>query len=325
MLRKKTNSFVIRYPKIMEYADRQLNEQYWKWHEVQVEKDKHQFLTELTEAEQHAVLTAAKLFVKYESFVGNEFWINRVMKMFPIPEVECLGATYGMAELAIHSRFYQELNRQLGLDNDEFWSSYLEDPVMKSRMDMLDSMIDGVDDRLALATFSMVEGAVLFSSFALFKSFNSNGSNLLVNFSAGINQSVLDEDLHHEAGAYLFKLDLKESKLSKEYKQNLYNQIQEVGRILYEHEEAIIEKFYEKGDLKVEKEHFKTFVKYRINYCLSNFGIEPIFDIEGKQNPIKEWFGDKITKGYVANDFFNTIGREYSTRFVRNKFEWSNE
>jgi ribonucleotide reductase beta subunit family protein with ferritin-like domain len=105
----------------------------------------------------------------------------------------------------------------------------------------------------------------------------------------------------------------------------LYSQIQEVGRILYEHEEAIIEKFYEKGDLKVEKEHFKTFVKYRINYCLSNFGIEPIFDIEGKQNPIKEWFGDKITKGYVANDFFNTIGREYSTRFVRNKFEWSNE
>ena len=53
-------------------------------------------------------------------------------------EVERLGATYGMAELAIHSPFYQELNRQLGLDNDEFWSSYLDDPVMKSRMDKLD-------------------------------------------------------------------------------------------------------------------------------------------------------------------------------------------
>lgn len=322
MLRKKTESFVIKYPKLVEYADLQLNEFYWKWAEIQVHKDKHQFLTELTEAERHAVLTAAKLFVKYESFVGNEFWMNRVMKMFPRPEVERLAATFGMVELAIHSPFYQALNTQLGLDTDEFWESYLDDPEMVSRMNFLNSFVDSDNDRLALAVFSMMEGAILFSSFALFKSFNSNGHNLLVNFGAGINQSALDEGLHHDAGAYLFRQDLKESRLSKEAKEGLFAKIKEAAVKLYEHEDAIIEKFHEKGDLRgITKQQFKIFIKSRINYCLNNFGIDPVFDITGEDNPVEGWFGNKI-KGYVANDFFNVIGREYSTRFSEAKYSW---
>jgi ribonucleotide reductase beta subunit family protein with ferritin-like domain len=324
-LREPTNSFTIKYPKLVEFADLQLNEFYWRWKEIQVEKDKHQFLTELTEAEKHAVLTAAKLFVKYESFVGNEFWMNRVMKMFPRPEVERLSATFGMVELAVHSPFYQALNTQLGLDTDEFWESYIEDPILSSRMDYLNSFIVSDDDRLALAVFSMMEGAILFSSFALFKSFNSNGHNLLVNFGAGINQSALDENLHHEAGAYLFNQDLKESKLGKEVKAELFSKIQEAAVRLYEHEDAIIEKFHEKGILRgITKEQFKVFIKSRLNYCLNNFGIDPIFDIAGVDNPVEKWFGDKI-KGYVANDFFNTLGREYSSRFTENKFGWKIE
>lgn len=321
-LREATNSFTIKYPKLVEFADLQLNELFWRWNEVQVEKDRHQFLTELTEAEKHAVLTAAKLFVKYESFVGNEFWMNRVMKMFPRPEVERVCATFGMIELALHLPFYQNLNTQLGLDTDDFWTSYIDDPALKERMEFLDTFVDGDDDRLSLAVFSMLEGAVLFSSFALFKSFNSNGHNLLVNFGAGINQSALDENLHHEVGAYLFRQDLKESRLSKETKDELFAKIQEAAKHLYEHEDAIIEKFHEKGELRgITKDQFKVFIKSRINYCLKNFGIDPVFVIAGIDNPVEKWFGDKI-KGYVANDFFNTLGREYSSRFVENKFGW---
>ena len=324
-LREPTNSFTIVYPKLVEFADRQLNEFYWKWKEIQVHKDKHQFMTELTEAEQHAILTAAKLFVKYESFIGNEFWMNRVKKMFPRPEVERLCATFGMVELAIHAPFYQELNTQLGIDNDEFWGSYVNDPVLSNRMNYLESFVESDNDRLSLAVFSMMEGSILFSNFALFKSFNSNGHNLIVNFGAGTNQSALDENLHHQAGAYLFRQDLKESKLSKQAKDELFKQIQDAGHKLYEHEEAIIEKFHEKGTLRgITEEQFKVFVKSRINYCLNNFGIESIFDIEGADNPVEKWFGDKI-KGYIANDFFNTMGREYSSRYSEDKFVWKTE
>lgn len=322
-LREPTNSFTIKYPKLVEYADLQLNDFYWKWKEARVEKDKHQFLTELTEAEKHAVTTAAKLFVKYESFVGNEFWLGRVMKMFPRPEVERLCSAFGMMELCTHSPFYQALNTQLGLDTDEFWTSYIDDPILNERMSYLNSFIDSEDDRLSLAVFSMMEGAILFSSFALFKSFNSNGHNLLVNFGAGINQSALDEGLHHEAGAYLFKQDLKESKLSKEDKDSLFAKIKDAALMLYNHEDAIIEKFHEKGELRgITKEQFKVFIKSRINFCLNNFGIEPIFNLEGVDNPVEGWFGAKI-KGYIANDVFNTLGREYSTRFSENKYKWS--
>ena len=321
-LRESTNSFTTRYPKLEQYADLQLTEFRWVWNEVRVEKDKHQFMTELTEAERHAILTAAKLFVLYEDFAGKEYWLGRVMKMFPRPEVARLCATFGMVELAVHLPFYKELNKQLGVDNDEFWESYLDDPVLVERTEYLEGLVDSTDDRLSLAIFSMMEGAILFSNFALFKSFNSNGHNVIVNFGAGTNQSALDENLHHEAGAYLFRTDVKESKLSKVEKEQLYSKIQEAANVLYLHEEAIIEKFYEKGNLRgITKEQFQVFVKSRINYCLQNFGIEPIFNIEGMANPVEGWFGEKI-KGYIANDFFNTLGREYSSRFVESKFAW---
>ena len=324
-LREPTESFTIKYPKLVEFADLQLNEFYWKWNEVEVAKDKHQFLTELTEAEKHAILTAAKLFTKYESFIGNEFWMNKVKNMFPRPEVERLCATFGMVELAIHAPFYQELNKQLGVDNDEFWESYVEDITLRERIEFLESFVDGKDDRLSLAVFSMMEGAILFSNFALFKSFNSNGHNLIVNFGAGTNQSALDENLHHEAGAYLFRQDLKESKISKDEKERLFKQIQDAAIQLYLHEEAIIEKFHEKGNLRgITKDQFKVFIKSRLDYCLNNFGIEPVFDIAGIDNPVEEWFGNKI-KGYIANDFFNTLGREYSTRFTEAKYGWNTE
>lgn len=324
-LREPTNSFTIKYPKLVEYADLQLNEFYWKWKEIQVEKDKHQFLTELTEAEKHAVLTAAKLFVKYESFVGNEFWMNRIMKMFPRPEVERVAATFGMVELAIHAPFYQALNTQLGLDNDQFWESYTDDPELVERMDFLSSFVDSDDDRLSLAVFSMMEGAILFSSFALFKSFNSNGHNLLVNFGAGINQSALDEGLHHDVGAYLFRTDLKESRLSKEAKDALFVKIKEAADKLREHEFAIIDKFHEKGPLRgITIENFKVFTLARLNHCAVNFGMEPFYDLTGLDDPVSGWFGEKI-KGYIANDFFNTLGREYSTRYSEDKFVWKVE
>ena len=148
---------------------------------------------------------------------------------------------------------------------------------------------------------------------------------MIVNFGAGTNQSALDENLHHEAGAYLFRQDLKESKISKDEKERLFKQIQDAAIQLYLHEEAIIEKFHEKGNLRgITKDQFKVFIKSRLDYCLNNFGIEPVFDIAGIDNPVEEWFGNKI-KGYIANDFFNTLGREYSTRFTESKYGWKIE
>ena len=322
-LRTPTDSYVTRYPKLIEFTRKQLNEFYWKENEIVVEKDKHKLLTSLTDAERHAIVEASKLFVEYELFIGEEYWSNRVSKMFPRPEVKRLCAAFAMTELCIHAPFYAQLNEALNLSNDEFWTAWKKDPVLSDRMNHLQELANTEDDRLSLAIFSLMEGAILTSNFSLFKSFNQNGNDELVNFGAGINQSAIDEDLHHEAGAYLFRTDIKESHLSSSEKQDLFSRIQEAAKVLGEHEFAVIEKYHEKGDLRgAKKTDFITFVKYRINHCLGNLGVDSIYVIEGENNPIKDWFGDSITKGYISNDFFNSLGREYSSHWNEDKFKW---
>lgn len=321
-LREPTDSFTIKYPKLIEFTDRQLQQQYWRWDEILVDKDKHQFYTELTEAERHAISVAAKLFVKYEVEIGDEYWNGVVAKMYPRHEVRRMAAAFAMTELCIHAPFYAEINRIIGLDKDEFWNSWKEDEAMTDRVKFLDEAASK-SDLHSLAVFSMTEGSVLYSSFALFKSYGSNGHNLIPNFIAGINQSHLDEDLHHLAGAYLFKTDLKESRLAKEKKDELFSSVQQAAQKIFEHECLIIDKFFEKGELRgITKNQFITFLKMRLNYCLGNLGIDPIFVVEDSEDKsVYDWFGAKA-KAYVANDFFNRLGSEYETRFKKEAFAW---
>lgn len=321
-LREQSDSMTIVYPKFIEFADRQLQQQYWRWNEILVDKDKHHFYTELTEAERHAISVAAKLFVKYEVEVGDEYWNGVVAKMYPRHEVRRMAAAFAMTELCIHSPFYKEINRIIGLDKDEFWRSWKEDSAMTDRVTFLEKTA-AKSDLHSIAVFAMTEGAVLYSSFALFKSFGSNGHNLIPNFIAGINQSHLDEDLHHRAGAYLFKTDVKESRLSREKKDELFKSIQDAAFVIFEHERAIIDKFFEKGSLRgITKDQFITFLKMRLNYCLDNLGIDPVFVVaDNEDKSVYDWFGAKA-KAYVANDFFNRMGSEYETRFKKEAFGW---
>ena len=315
-----TDSYVVHYPQFIEFADTQLEKCFWTSNEIFMEKDKQDLLINVTEAERHAITTALKLFVKYEIFVGTEYWLTRVMNKFPRPEIQRMASVFGMFELGVHAPFYNKLNEVLGLNTDEFYSSYIDDPVLKSRMDFLDDLVSGEDDLLSLGVFSMVEGCVLFSSFAMFKNFQSNGNNLISNTVRGISQSLIDEGLHQQAGAALFKQALKEFKLSKEDKAALFNSIQEAAKMLVEHEDRISEKFFEKGPLRGYKlEDAKVFNRSRANICLADLGIDAIFPTEF--NPIANWFYTSA-QGYQALDFFSGVGREYSRGWDEKSFVW---
>ena len=175
-----TESYKTYYPQFIEFADTQLEKCFWTSNEIAIEKDKQDMLINMTEAEHHAVVTALKLFVKYELFVGNEYWGSRIAKKFPRPEIQRMAAVFAMTELAVHAPFYNKLNEVLGLNTDEFYTSYVDDPVLKDRVDFLDSVVNSEDDLLSIGAFSIVEGAILFSSFAMFKNFQSNVIILLV-------------------------------------------------------------------------------------------------------------------------------------------------
>lgn len=315
-----TDSYVVHYPKFIEMADIQLEKCFWTSNEINVDKDKQDMLVNMTPAEHHAVTTALKLFVKYEIFVGTEYWLTRVLAKYPRPEIQRMAAVFGMMELAVHAPFYNKLNEVLGLNTDKFYTSYVEDPVLKDRVDFLDSVVSSDDDLLSLAAFSIIEGAILFSSFAMFKNFQANGNNLIMNTVRGISQSILDEGLHQTAGAYLFNAVLKEKKLKPEAKIKLKKEIREVAKVLGEHEERISDMLFEKGPLRgMTAEQLKAFVRSRVDICLSDLGVDPIYNVV--ENPVADWFY-KNAQGYQANDFFSGISREYTRGWNQDKFAW---
>src|SRR3546814_9244700 len=68
-------------------------------------------------------------------------------------------------------------------------------------MEFIDSLVNQHDDLVSLGCFSLIEGAVLYSSFAFLKHFQTRGKNKLLNVVRGINFSVRDENLHCVAGS----------------------------------------------------------------------------------------------------------------------------
>lgn len=308
------DTFTVDYPEAVEFMNQQQTI-YWPHFEVKVHKDKQDFLVNLTGAEKHGVVTTLKLFTKYEFIIGNEFWLNFVMKKFPRPaDIQPMAATFGAVELGIHQMFYKTLNEELGLATDDFYNDYINDPDLKARIDFLTDTLDEADDLRALGGFTFGEGAILYSSFAYLKHFQSSGKNKLVNMVSGINFSARDEHLHSLAAAWLFRTLLSEKRaageITPEQEEKLKLDIIAGAHKVLEHEKIIIAKIFEKGAIDgITPHQLEEFAKHRINLCLTNLGYEAIFEI--KNDVIQEWFYKGIT-GYSSNDFFNSKGNQYS-------------
>lgn len=189
----KTESFVVHYPDAIHYAKEQIKI-FWTDDEINVDKDVHDILTNFSESEKHATITVLKLFTLYELKAGADYWLGRFMRTYPRPEIMRMAATFGMFELAVHKPFYNKINEALHLNTDEFYESYIHDPLLKSRMDFIDSCVTAKDDLFSVGVFSMVEGGILYSAFAFLKHFQSKGKNKLLNVVRGINFSVRDEN-----------------------------------------------------------------------------------------------------------------------------------
>jgi len=307
------------YPWAVNFADEQLKV-FWTADEIKVEKDIQDILVNMTEGEKHGVITTLKLFSLYELRAGSEYWGNHFMQRFKRPEFQRMAATFSMVELAIHKPFYSKLNELLHLDNDEFYLSYVKDDVLSARMESIDKIINHPDDLLSLAGFSFIEGAVLYSSFAFLKHFQSAGKNKLTNVVRGINFSVRDENLHSQAGAAMFKQYLLEIQPNEEELENLYKYIVEIAKNIYAHEERIIDMVFEKDDIEgITAHQMKNFVQSRINICLIQLGLPTIFEIT--YNPIAKWFYDGIN-GFMFNDQFSGVGNSYHRQWDESSFTY---
>lgn len=328
-----TDSYVVRYPQFVELANTQFDDCRWTAEEIAVEKDKQDMLVNVLDGAKHATTTGLKLFTRYEMFAGKEYWLNRVMKAFPRPEIERMAAVFGVFELHVHAPFYNKLNEVLGLDTDEFYTSYVDDPVLNQRVKFLDELVDNEDDLLSVSVFSILEGAILFTLFGYFKSYQSRGNNQLGNVVRGIDQSVVDEGLHATAGAILVRTALDEMEAINDpvefaaYRASLGEKIRQAALVLYEHEAHIADMLEEKGSVGTgwNAKDSKAFTKSRINICVGELGFPPVFtEEEIGANPIADYFYAGIQK-YQLNDFFTGKGREYTSQWIEGEFEWSNE
>lgn len=315
-----TESYVLtEYPEAIEFAEKQ-NSVFWLHSEIKVEKDKQDLLVNMTPAEKHGVITTLKLFTKYELKVGNEYWGGVIAKRYPRPEIQRMANAFAFFELNVHAPFYNKINEELGLATHEFYTSYVDDPILLDRINFIDSVLDDEDELLSLAGFSMVEGGVLYANFAYLKHFQSQGKNKLMNAVRGINFSVRDENIHAEAGAWLYKTVKWEMGLTAEETLILEDKIRAVARKIYEHECRIIDMIFEKGPIEgITPTQMKHFVQSRINECLKRIGIDKIFVVT--YNPIAEWFYKGIND-FQFNDFFSGMGNQYNRNWNKAGFVW---
>lgn len=303
----------------VEFAEQQLKV-FWTADEVKVEKDVQDVLVNFTEAEKHAVITTLKLFSIYETHAGDEYWGGRFKTIFDGAEFHRMASVFAMFELAVHAPFYNKINQLLHIDTPEFYMSYLNDPVLKSRVEHIGAMISDPDDLVSLAAFSLVEGAILYSNFAFLKHYQSQGKNKLMNVVRGINFSVRDENIHSVAGAWSFKFLKSKRNLTSKQELQLEEKIRAVVQTIYNHEQQIIAKLFERGDIKgITAHQLECFVQSRLNECLKELGYEKEYDV--KYNPIAAWFYDGINK-FQFNDFFSGQGREYNRNWDQSGFVW---
>lgn len=314
-LTDKHNVYTVQYPMAVELLKQQESIM-WFDSEIKSQKDVHDILVNLTPAEKHGIITTLKLFTQYELIVGDEYW-GKIQEVFKKPAcVSRMANMFSFVELNVHAPFYQQINEALGLANEEFYTSYLDDPQLKSRIEMLESYAQEVTPEF-LIVLALTEGAVLYSSFAFIKHFQSNGKNKLVNICRGINMSVRDENLHSEASAWLFRTWLEErGEKIEQYEET----IKHLAEVVREHEYAIVDKIFERGTIDgITDVQLKHFVDSRINVVVRNLGYKNIYEV--KYNPVKTWFEDGINN-YSFGDFFSGITNQYVRTWEEGGFSW---
>lgn len=326
-LLEKKNTYTTDYKTAIEFAQHQA-EIIWFPDEIDVEKDLHDMKTNFTKAEYHGVISTLKLFTIYELSVGNDYWQNYVAKVFQRPDIQRMATTFSFMEIGVHAPFYNKINEVLGLDTDEFYNSYMDDEVLKNRMDWIAKRVtkrETVFDILkSVGIFSMIEGAILYSSFAFLKHFNNVGKNKLININAGINFSAIDETLHSQAGAWLFRTLLEESKadgvIGYDDAERLNHELEETAKVILEHETIIIGKIFEKGSIPgISAKQLIHFVESRLDECLINLQYKAIF--KPTYNPVKEWFNRDLESS-TLHDFFSSTGSDYTRTWKEERFIW---
>ncbi len=293
---------------------------HWLASEMLVEQDKQTLLTGTTVAEKHAVLTVLKTFTHYEVRAGNSYWLGRILNTFAPIEIKRMATVFGYIENCVHAPFYDMINKALFVNDADFYNDYLKDPVLAEHMGYVDEAANADDLLLALATFSLIEGAVLYSAFAVLKSFRANGHNKMSAITNGVNFSERDEALHSAAGAWLYHVVRQYGKTGHRAANHPHHMFEHIVTKLVAHEDHIIDMIFEQGEFcSLTKADTQAWVRERVNHCLKQLQLEPMYTVN--KSSISGWFG-RESVGLTRTDFFDGIPK-YKKGFPLEGFDFS--
>lgn len=295
------------YNQAYEYWLRQ-QQAHWLHTEIPMGGDIQDWNKTMSESEQRVIGNTLKGFTQTEVVVGNDYWLGKVHKWFPKPEIQMMAASFGNME-TIHAKGYAYLNESLGLEDYE---AFLQDEASKAKIDHLVEVKGNSlkDIARSLAIFSaFAEGVQLFSSFAILMHFSR------MNKMKGVGQivafSVRDESLHSEAGCWLFRQLVAENPDVMDDK--LKSDIYEAARAAVKLEDDFIDKVFELGPIEnLDPKDLKAFIRHRANTKLADLGLKSNWkNIDADSLTRMEWF-DYLTTGVEHQDFFANRVTTYS-------------
>lgn len=293
----------------------------WTAQEIPVDKDVHDYRHVLADQQLNLVTITLQLFVEIEQKVG-EVW-EKIASWYPHSEIEGACAEIARMEKSVHAFFYQKMSDELHIEPEEIAKNQQTINVLKSKLEFLQKITANLDaDKpLSLATVAMIEQVLLFSNFAMLKSFQSNGHNLIKNTITGVDFVVQDEQLHGEFASFLFRtVQAEEMKAhwAVDYAKR-ESDIRKVLREVVEHEDSVIDYVFS-GDIAINDitgSQLKLFIRSRANDTLELLGYNPEYKVEA--NPIGDWFY-KGTKSIKVHDFFAGITNQYSRSWKFDSF-----
>ena len=316
------DGYELRYPKLLELSNKQIEQQMWFASEVRVEEeDRLEMLYKLTPLQQKVVKAILPMFRKYEDNVAD-FWIDVFMRYFLSPECKEGAVVIAMIERAVHERFYDKINKVFGTDTDEHYLSYLQDPVFKERAKWLGETLRNEDKHLVCLVYGLVEGVSLFSMFALLRSFQANGYNLIATTVKGTKQSSIDELLHSEYLATAFNYLYQEKGLSLEDDTYYYDKLLEQTRNVVDNEKYILTQLIgDAGSFNgVSIEKYFELIEYLANVYFIRLGCKKSPFPEVTESDLYSWFVS-TSVGYADPDFFGKgLGKEYETAWNKEGF-----
>jgi len=304
------------YPFANEFREKQ-QDIFWTAQEIPVSKDINDYRQNMDKYQYSLVTLTLQLFVEIEQNVGD-IW-ERIATWFPHSEIEGAATQIAAMEKSVHAFFYQKMNDELAIEPEDIANNQEHIVVLRNKLSLLQGIMSNINNNKALSLFtvSMIEQVLLFSNFALLKSFKANGHNLIQNTLVGVDFVINDETLHGLFASALYKQYVSEMKkeLSQneftEWYDNLLDQQETIRDEIIQHEDAVInyvfEDTYSINDITAEQ--MKAFIRSRSNEVTHDLSPQLVlYSVES--DPIAEWFYKGATS-IKMHDFFVSGSSQY--------------